>query len=673
MPTDHSDAPLAVRGFFAASLLALLIGCGFSEADDEAPPAEAERCRDEEGDHLYFVDADGDGFGTGMGTPSCAATAPEGFAANADDPNDDDASVVPHDRDGDGVENEDDCAPEDPTRYAEVVYYEDGDGDGLGEAAFTVCTFLPAPPLEGFVMQGGDTCPGIPNLAVDIDADGQDDACDSVIHFTTSMTLGDESISFARFNASGEEVEYRVGRRGDPVEIHFEGSQLTLAACVNVSIEGGSTLRFESTAWSDDAGLAIATYDLSCPGEDVESGVTGIPDPSSDSGNQIEFVAATLTVGKRAFLRGLDRVAFRPRPLLNPASNEIEDYGSGIRHLGENDFWNDDFYLTITDSPGDHAVEVIDQYLDFYRIRFIDNTGYPLACHGRHDNRAYNPANPNSGHGNIGTACGSAAGHAYFDGNLFDGPALFTVEEWVDGSFHCWGATEDSSFCPELNSGYGAREMYIQSAVLGADTGQLDVFANEMAIYPYRIIERDEGGEVVSQAIDPAALLTILGIGSERATLRLEESSVRDLPLHITGGGLSAGEDSVVGPLIVESASEGGPGVASVELFGATLDLEGSAFRIDTGLQDLESAGLVAIQHHPEREVFVGIEPWDDTSSSLISAPSIDAPMLVSTPPGATYEPTISIDEETEIEGTTFGELIEFDATSSAEPTFELN
>ncbi len=98
----------------------------------------------------FYQDQDGDGYGTGA-APTYACSSPEGYAPNAGDCDDSDASTFPgatetcddKDNDCDGVVDEE----------VQTVFYQDADEDGygVGTVAILACT---APP--GHSAQAGD-------------------------------------------------------------------------------------------------------------------------------------------------------------------------------------------------------------------------------------------------------------------------------------------------------------------------------------------------------------------------------------------------------------------------------------------------------------------------------------------------------------------------------------
>jgi MYXO-CTERM domain-containing protein len=148
------------------------------------------------GGTLWYADADGDGFGDAS-DPLEACARPDGYAANADDCDDDRADVRPDaaevwyddvdqdcdgnddDQDGDGVDAPTDCVDTDPFAYpgATEVWYDGVDGDCDGGDDFDADG-------DGFrsADHDGDDCdddaPGTYPGAEDPPCDGVDWDCD---------------------------------------------------------------------------------------------------------------------------------------------------------------------------------------------------------------------------------------------------------------------------------------------------------------------------------------------------------------------------------------------------------------------------------------------------------------------------------------------------------------
>ncbi len=120
------------------------------------------------GDNLFYRDADGDTYGDVSVSVSLVCTLPpSGFVSNSDDCDDTDASVHPN-----GTETCDD-ADEDCDGAVDEgsnVYFADSDGDGFGDALVSVSRVCTTPP-SGFVSNSDD-CDDAHLLYADTDGDG---------------------------------------------------------------------------------------------------------------------------------------------------------------------------------------------------------------------------------------------------------------------------------------------------------------------------------------------------------------------------------------------------------------------------------------------------------------------------------------------------------------------
>jgi hypothetical protein len=138
-PGDCDDADAGISP-------AILDGCdGFDQncngiLDEDAPLT------------LFYEDADGDGSGVeAVSVEACAA--PPGFVQVFGDCDDGDASIRPGSLDPcDGIDQDCDGAIDETAAFS--VWYEDADGDGLGDGSVAVSTCDGAP--SGYVAQAGD-------------------------------------------------------------------------------------------------------------------------------------------------------------------------------------------------------------------------------------------------------------------------------------------------------------------------------------------------------------------------------------------------------------------------------------------------------------------------------------------------------------------------------------
>ncbi len=103
-------------------------------------------------------ETDNDGDGVPDNIDNCPAVANQD---QTDSDGDGMGDVCDSDRDGDGVANDSECAPDDKTKFKSWSVYADGDGDGYGAGpAVTVCGNNTVP--AGYSERDDDGCPNDP-------------------------------------------------------------------------------------------------------------------------------------------------------------------------------------------------------------------------------------------------------------------------------------------------------------------------------------------------------------------------------------------------------------------------------------------------------------------------------------------------------------------------------
>ena len=183
---------------------------------DEAPPT-------------WYADSDGDGFGD-EANPTEACGLPSGYAANADDCDDSDASVHPSaievcndgvDDDCDGLADGDDDSLD---AASSTLYYADTDGDGFGDnlSSRRFCSEPADHVLDNTDCDDGAAA--VNPAATEVCNDGVDDDCDGLSDDTDdSLDMATTSTWYADDDADG------FGRDAD-----------TLAACAQPSGYAGA-------------------------------------------------------------------------------------------------------------------------------------------------------------------------------------------------------------------------------------------------------------------------------------------------------------------------------------------------------------------------------------------------------------------------------------------------
>ncbi len=167
--------------------LLLLVSCFYVTAEDRAArfdldgdgvprPADCDDGDKKVGERTWYADADGDGYGD-PGTTATACEPPDGYVASAGDCDDRSDEVHP-----DAVELcngvDDDCNGTADDGAEIPTWYEDGDGDGHGDAArpISACT------QPAGAVASSDDCDDADGAvhpdAAEVPCNGVDDDCD---------------------------------------------------------------------------------------------------------------------------------------------------------------------------------------------------------------------------------------------------------------------------------------------------------------------------------------------------------------------------------------------------------------------------------------------------------------------------------------------------------------
>ncbi len=134
------------------------------------------------GGTAWHVDADGDGYGSGAYSVT-ACSQPAGYVADGSDCADTEADAFPgNDEHCDGIDNDCDGSADEADAVDAGTWYDDGDGDGYGDASTAVvaCT-QPSGTVDAALGADCDDADSAINPGADETCNGVDDDCDGSI------------------------------------------------------------------------------------------------------------------------------------------------------------------------------------------------------------------------------------------------------------------------------------------------------------------------------------------------------------------------------------------------------------------------------------------------------------------------------------------------------------
>lgn len=114
-----------------------------------------------------------------------------------------------NDFDNDGSETGTDCDDTDTTVDSEQTYYEDADGDGLGNARFKTSLCSSIPP-DGYADNDTDTDDSIKNNGIELDDDGVDNDGDSKIDELNTLKENGVHPEYGMYDASDSSLYKRA-------------------------------------------------------------------------------------------------------------------------------------------------------------------------------------------------------------------------------------------------------------------------------------------------------------------------------------------------------------------------------------------------------------------------------------------------------------------------------
>ncbi len=258
---------------------------------------------------IFYVDVDKDGFGTATTALLAVNDAPEGYAINNTDCNDNDSNVhqpiqyyVDADKDGFGstttallcssivlegyATNNTDCNDNDATVHQPIEYYVDADKDGFGSTATAMLCSSVAP--EGYATNNIDcndsdaTVHQPIQYYVDADKDGFGSTTTALL--CSSIVLEGYATSNTDCNDSDATVNKPIQYYVDADKDGF-GSTTTVMLCTSVAPEGYATNNTDS----DDTKILYADNDGDGLGSDtlVASGVSNHNDCDDTNASQL--------------------------------------------------------------------------------------------------------------------------------------------------------------------------------------------------------------------------------------------------------------------------------------------------------------------------------------------------------------------------------------------------
>ncbi|MCB9035148.1 MAG: hypothetical protein H6557_00850 [Lewinellaceae bacterium] len=200
--------------------------------------------------YSYFLDQDGDGYG-GIANviDTCLSTPPDGYSSNAQDCNDSNPDVYLGAAEiCDGLDN--DCNGSIDDGLSSTSYFLDEDGDGFGDAAFSLDTCLAAPP-EGYVANETDCNDADSDINPDAEEvlDSLDNNCNGMIDEGLVVATSIEPAGWEFFpNPVREELILQSGYAGAVTARLYSGEgKMSREARLDMA-SGRAVLNLQGTA-----------------------------------------------------------------------------------------------------------------------------------------------------------------------------------------------------------------------------------------------------------------------------------------------------------------------------------------------------------------------------------------------------------------------------------------